>query len=395
MNNISIISPENTMLILTIIILGASISIILEQKYKWAASISGAIIALVFAMTLSNLSILPLESKTYDMVWAYIVPLSIPLLLMSCNLKKIAKESGRLFIIFVIGAIGTTIGSFLAFFCFNGQIPELEGISAMMTGTYIGGSVNLASLASSFTVSSKMVSASVVADNLLMVLYFLVLMIFPTLSFFKNNFPHIQFSDGENIKEYWSNKEISLKDIAMIMSITFVIVSVSKLLSSFISYLIPNTNNILILINSFISNEYLLITTISVILTTLFHNFFSKLLVSQEIGIFFIYIFFFTIGIPASLTEIIRTSPLLLVFCSIIVFVNMIVIFISGKLLKFTLEEIILASNANIGGPTTAAAMAISKGWSELVPSILLVGTFGNVIGTYLGIFVGNVLLMM
>ena len=73
--------------------------------------------------------------------------------------------------------------------------------------------------------------------------------------------------------------------------------------------------------------------------------------------------------------------------------INMVVIFSVGKICKFDLEEIILASNANIGGPTTAMAMAISKGWVSLVGPTMLVGTLGYVIGTYLGIFVGNLLI--
>ena len=63
-----------------------------------------------------------------------------------------------------------------------------------------------------------------------------------------------------------------------------------------------------------------------------------------------------------------------------------------AKLLKYDLEEIILASNANIGGPTTAVAMAVSKGWSKLIGPVLLVGTLGYVIGTYFGLVVGSIL---
>lgn len=74
------------------------------------------------------------------------------------------------------------------------------------------------------------------------------------------------------------------------------------------------------------------------------------------------------------------------------VIINMLVCFIFGKLLKFNLEDIILASNANIGGPTTAAAMAISKGWINLVGPIMLIGTLGYIIGTYAGTFIGQFL---
>jgi len=57
----------------------------------------------------------------------------------------------------------------------------------------------------------------------------------------------------------------------------------------------------------------------------------------------------------------------LLVFVFIIVVVNLAVSLTAGKLLKYDLEETLLASNANVGGPTTAAAMAIAKGWKDLI----------------------------
>ena len=59
-----------------------------------------------------------------------------------------------------------------------------------------------------------------------------------------------------------------------------------------------------------------------------------------------------------------------------------------GKLFKFNIEEVMLACNANIGGPTTAAALAISKGWTKLVGPIMVIGTVGYVIGNYVGTIV-------
>jgi uncharacterized membrane protein len=102
--------------------------------------------------------------------------------------------------------------------------------------------------------------------------------------------------------------------------------------------------------------------------------------------------FFFVIGVPASIMDILMNAPLLLIFCLIMVIVNMLFCLIGGKLFHFDLEDIIIASNANIGGPTTAAGMAISQGWNKLVGPAMLVGTFGYVIGTYLGIIVGSLM---
>jgi len=101
------------------------------------------------------------------------------------------------------------------------------------------------------------------------------------------------------------------------------------------------------------------------ILSTYFEKPLEKLNGAQEIGTYLIYLFFFVIGVPASVMEIVRNAPLVFVLTLIMVTVNMLVVFIFGKLFHFDMEEIIIASNANIGGPTTAAAMAISKGWNQ------------------------------
>jgi uncharacterized membrane protein len=50
--------------------------------------------------------------------------------------------------------------------------------------------------------------------------------------------------------------------------------------------------------------------------------------------------------------------------------------------------KLLLAMNATLGGPPTAAAMAISVGWPKLVLPGLLIGLWGYVIGTPVGVMV-------
>ena len=73
---------------------------LLEQRYQWASTISGAIIALVGAMLLSNFKVIPTSAPVYDTVWDYIVPLSIPLLLFSSNILKFGKKVGDYYLFF-------------------------------------------------------------------------------------------------------------------------------------------------------------------------------------------------------------------------------------------------------------------------------------------------------
>ena len=178
----------------------------------------------------------------------------------------------------------------------------------------------------------------------------------------------------------------------MNFAISAVIVTLASMVSDFISAIIPSEGVILYMLNNFLGSQYIWITTFSIIFATFFSKQASAVAGSQEIGTYLIYLFFFVIGAPASIGALITDAPLLLVLCGIILVVNMLFCFVFGKIFKFTLEEIILASNANIGGPTTAAAMAISQGWTKLIGPSMLTGTFGYAIGTYLGTIVFGVL---
>lgn len=398
----SLISADNTWVLWAFLCAWAAISIVLEQKYEWASKITGAIIALIGALVLSNLKIIPTESPVYDNVWTYVVPLAITLLLYQCNIKKIWKESGKLLIIFFLSAIGTMIGAVVGFYLLASKIPHLAEVAAMMTGSYIGGSANFAAMSAAFDTPGDIVSAAVVSDNLLMALYFFVLIAIPSIGFFRKHFlhPHVDEVEKQEVKEgetaaasYWSRKDISLKDIALTIGSAFVIVAISNSIATFLSSVIPTSNAFLSLLNTLFGNQYLIITTLTMICATVFSDFFSNLGGAQEIGTYLIYIFFVVIGVPASIQSIIMNSPLLLVFCFVVVLINMIVTFACAKVFKFNLEDAILASNACIGGPTTAAAMAVSKGWTKLIAPIMLIGTLGYVIGNYCGLIIGNFLL--
>ena len=320
------------------------------------------------------------------------------MLLFNSNIVKIWRESGRLLLIFLISSIGTVAGTIIAFFLLRDLIPGVDQIAAMLAGSYTGGGVNFAAMASRFEVAGETVSSTVVADNLLMAIYFLVLIAIPAIGFFRRNYtaPHqneveAQTDPHDNqAASYWKRKDISLSDIALAVASSFVIVAVSFKLAEVFSNLIPeNANIFLTVLRGIIGDDYLMLTTITLLLVSFVPRFFESINGAQEIGTFLIYIFFVVIGVPANIWLILQNAPLILVFAAIIVFINMTISFTAGRLFKFDLEEVVLSTNANIGGPTTAAAMAISRGWTKLVAPILIVGTLGYIIGNYLGTGLG------
>ena len=399
----SLVAPDNHWALLAILFTTTFLAIWLEQKYKWAAKISGAIITLVAAIALVNLHVIPAEAPVFDdIVWGYAVPLAIPLLLVRTNLRKMHREAGRFLAIFLIGAAGTVVGAILATVLLRGTLEGLPGVGAMMTGSYIGGGVNFTALSDAFNVDQNLKASATVADNLNMAIYFLVLLATAGSLWFRKRYGHPHIDDvqengkssaGETLAaQYWTRKEVSLKDIAVDMAFAAVVVFLSKLVGSFFAGLIPADNWFLKMLNTFFGSQYVWITNFSLIWSTCFEKQASNMRGAQEIGTWLIYLFFFAIGVPASIGVLIRSAPILLLFCMIIVLVNMLFCFLGGKLFGFDLEELVLASNANIGGPTTAAGMAISQGWVKLIGPCMLVGTFGYVIGTWLGILVGSLL---
>ncbi|MEB7066149.1 DUF819 family protein [Mammaliicoccus sciuri] len=387
------INKDETWLLWAILVGIAALSIFLEQRYQFAAKLTGAIIALVGAMILSNLSIIPIESPVYDQVWEYVIPLAIPLLLFRSNIFKIWKESRRLLFIFLISSVGTVVGVAAGFLLLHQFIPDLDKIGAMMTGSYIGGGVNFAALSTKFQTPGELVSATVVADNSVMAFYFIVLITLPNMKFVKKYFKRLYTSndDGNSnqAEAYWKRNEISLKDIAYSISIAFALVAISFKISELVNEYIPKNSHFMEILVSIIGDQFLLLTTLTLVTVAMFSKFFENLNASDELGTFLIYIFFVVIGVPASIPIIIKTAPLLFIFVAVILIFNLSITLFFGKLFKFNIEEMLLASNANAGGPTTAAALAISKGWQGLVGPILIIGTLGYVIGNYVGTLMG------
>lgn len=397
----SLIAADDTWGLLTVMCLGVFFAIWLEQKYQWASKISGAIIALIFAMILANLGIIPTNCVLYDdIVWGVVVPMAIPMLLLQCNLKKIWTETGRMLVIFLIGAAGTTVGAFLAYFILKGPFgnaEDLARVASMMTGSYIGGGVNFAAMASQYAAGEDLTAAATVADNLLMAAYFFALIAFAGAKFFRSQFNHPLIDEVEagvskeaaqtQAAAFWSRKDISLKDIALNVAYAVTIVFISRIIANVFGGF-EITNAIMNFVVRFLGSQYVWITTLSVIVATFATEKVEALHGSQEVGTYLIYLFLFVIGVPANIYTVLTKSPLLLVLTAIMVCVNMLFCFIGAKLLKFNLEDAIIASNANIGGPTTAAGMAISQGWTALVGPAMLIGTLGYVIGNYMGTIV-------
>ena len=96
------------------------------------------------------------------------------------------------------------------------------------------------------------------------------------------------------------------------------------------------------------------------------------------------------IGASANIMVVLEFGPKLFGFAALILTIHLIFLLFGGWLFRLDLSELVIASNANMGGPTTAAAMAVARRWQTLVMPAILCGTLGYAIATFVGTALGH-----
>jgi uncharacterized membrane protein len=106
-------------------------------------------------------------------------------------------------------------------------------------------------------------------------------------------------------------------------------------------------------------------------------------------------LFFSVTGAQGKLGKVLATAPRLFLFSTVQLLVHLGFLLGAGRgLFRLPLKELLVASNANVGGPTTAAAMAGSKKWKSLVLPGILTGILGYASATFIGLVLGRTVLV-
>ena len=387
----SLIPPENAWPIWAFVVTGVAVCICLEQSFRWAARMSGPVLALLLGMLLSNSRLMPTDAPSYDVVENYLVPVAIPLLLFRANLARIFRGTGSMFLAFHVASLGTVFGAFLAAFLFRESFPRVPEVAGIMTGSYIGGGVNFVAIKNNYQVSSELANPLLVADNFIMAGMFALLLVMAGSRFFRRLYPHPHSASGDAADaralagEYWKRKEIALRDVARALAIAFAVTAVAMLLAQWIKSRTDSK-----LLQSLFGSPFVLITLCTVTLTTLFHRWTESIHGAEEIGAYLLYLFFFVIGLRADFWAVVKNVPVLFGFCSVMAVTNLVFTMLVGRLFRLNLEELLLSVNATLGGAPSAAAMAVSTGWSKLVLPGVLAAIWGYIIGTVAGIAVAE-----
>ena len=374
-----VISPDQHWLIWAVLLAAAAFGI-WSERTRWGARISGCLVTMGVTFVLSNLRILPAAgAAAYDLTWSFLVPLAIPLLLLRADLRRIIREAGPTLLAFVIGAVGTVIGTIVAF----NLVPLGESgwqLAAIFSATYVGGSMNYAAAAEAVGLrTGDMLTAGVAADNLVMALYFLVLFALPGWRWLADRFPRRR-DDAAAVGEVTAPSAQALPDLLGV-GVSLALAATLCAAGFFIADVV-----------GWRGGGVLVLTALTVALATLMPGRLERLAGAETLGMYLMQIFFAVIGASANVQVVMSVGPVLFVFASVILSIHLAVLLGLGRLFKLDLRELVIASNANMGGATTAAAMAAARGWRSLVLPAILCGTLGYAVATFVGVALGNVL---
>ena len=360
-----------------------------KKYFKHAGAV---IIVILSAAVLANLKIIPSAHNApplYDRIFEYAAPLGIFFLLLDVRLKDLRLAGLPMMTMFLIGSFATMAGVVISYWFLVPQhhhINQAYAVAGMYTGTYIGGSANLNAIALQYGVykDGTLFAAINAADNIITTPWMLVTIFLPPI--LQKLFPRKKIipeqMKGLNEKELNSlsgleNTKINLADIALLLALGFGSLVISSIVSKYISQL----------------PAILVLTTLALVFAQI--PFIQKLKGGKLMGMLLVMIFLAVIGAYCDIQALIQSGNaalILMIWVTAIVLIHAIILFTIGGVFKQDWDIVSIASNANIGGATSAPVCAASLGRPDLQLPGILAGSVGNAIGTYLGILIAEFL---
>ena len=358
------------------------------KRFPILTKLGAVLIAYFFGLLVGGFSLLPENSEAVqEIVTMITIPVAIPLLLFSTDIRAWAKLAKRTFISMIIAMVSVVIFVVIGYLLFrNSNDTDFWKVGGLLIGVYTGGTPNLAALKLMLDVDNEVFLLANTYDMLICSGYFFML-ISVGHKIFGYFLPKFEFSGqagdeniiDENKEAYWGIlKKKNRLPLLKALGISVLIFAVAGSTTLFI----PENSQMIVVI--------LIITTLGIAFS--FIPSVNRIEKSFELGMYLILVFSLTIASMVDVTEMVGSAPNLFYYILLVIFGSLTLQVILSRFFKIDRDTVMITSTALIFSPPFVPVVAAAIKNKEVVVSGLTVGIIGYAVGNYLGLIVAEFL---
>ena len=358
------------------------------KKIPVLNKIGAIVLAYIIGLIAGNSGILPEEfQQVQEELTTITIPLALPLLLFSANVKSWLGMARTTFLSMILGVAGLIIMVITGFFIFGNQLDETWKIAGMLVGVYTGGTPNLASIQTALEVDNAVYIITHTYDMVLSALFLLFVISVGQriLGFFLLPFPeelkktNVQdpLTAGNTGYEQIFSRQV-LKPLLMAFLAAVVIFGIGGLSS----ILVPESFSTMTAI--------LVITTLGIAASLI--PVLNQTEKTFEAGMYFILIFSLAVASMADLRSFQHMSPHLFYYISYVLIGTLFLHIVLSKIFRIDTDTLLVTSTALICSPPFVPMVAGALKNRQIVLSGLSIGIIGYAVGNYLGIAIAYLL---
>lgn len=329
-------------------------------------------------LVLSNTGVLPTQSRAYEVLSQYGLPVFITLLLLSVDVAAAVRIMGKGVFVMLLGTAGVIVGAPIGYFVVHRWLsPEAWKGFGALAGSWIGGTGNMAAVAGGLQTSPDVFGLAVLADNVVYVVWLPLLLASKGLADRFNRWARVKADRIERMEAAAAAQAAAKSDQPLLMRHLLYLAALAlsaTAIGSWIASMLPVIEPIL----STSTWRVLLVTTIGIALS---FTPAKRIPRSHEIAMAIVYIFVAGMGARASL-EGFAEAPAFLLGAFIWIFIHGLFCLFGAWLFRVDVHSAAIASAANIGGAASAPVVAAYHRES-LVPASILMALIGYALGNY------------
>ena len=359
---------------------------LLARKWTWIDKVSPMALLYVIGLLVANLTPWiqqPGLLAANNLIGNICIPLSIPLMLLACNLS--GWSTGKALKSGLCGFAAVVIVTVAGFFLFQGQSDprQFAQVCAVAIGIYTGGIPNMGAIARGVGMDADTYLYITSYDLIVTGLYLVFVICFGK-PLFRRLLP-AQHSPETPAPTQSQAPEAawSLKPQLPTLPLALVIAVASYLLST----LFPDNLSTPMLI--------LILTTLSIAATFLplvrraNRSAGSRQSLSFTIGLYFVYLFCFTIANACDIRQMNLAGSLgILWYILFVIFGSLLLQILFARILRLDGDSTLVTSVTLINSPPFVPLVAALLNNKDLIVLGITIGLFGYLVGNYLGLAV-------